>query len=811
MTVNHGDSQAFTVSLDAGYHILDVKVDGVSIGAVATYTFVDVASNHAIEATFAINQYSITATAGSNGTIAPLGQTAVDYNGSQTFTITPDAGYHTLDVKVDGVSAGAVASYTFNNVTSDHTIEATFAINQYAITATAGPGGAITPSGQITVDYNGSLTLAITPNEGYHVADVKVDGLSIGVVTTYTMANIIANHTIDARFAINQCTVTATAGPNGTIAPLGTTMVDYGRSVTFTITPNTGYRLLDVKVDGGSIGPVATYTFTNVTAAHTIEASFAVSQHTITGTAGPNGTITPSGAVTVDHGGSLTFTITPNAGCRISDVDVDGGTLGVTTSYAFSNVTSDHTISATFKQIQVVSLPFSDNFDDDAVGTYPDSAWDNFNGGPAVVVSSGSHSPANSISVSSGPEGSGSAFVNLGETYPDRLAYEVWTKLNSTASSAYIGFAEEILNLMPQFNAVYFNGTDGKVYFTSADRDHGFMVPLLNSFTINVWHKVRVEIDFANAVANIYIDDVLVGSGLPISPKNATWEYEGTHSFHLNKIGVIHQSGSPFYFDDFAVSEWNPNTPVNLLRSAGPAQWAVLGMGGIGSASSTSVSLSGSSSVKGAVANMGVANAGSLNMSGSSLINGTLSLNTAGRLNKSGTSRVAGGVQQNTVTDGILDQAVEDALAASQSAASLPATITSPTNVTISNPSQNITITGGTGSNVLNITSLSISNGTVTLNAPHGGSFIMNVSRSFTLSGTSRIVLAGGITASDVLYNFVGSGGSVSMSGGASVAGILLAPRRGISLSNVIVTGEIISGGSGIAFSGTTQVNNPGP
>jgi len=197
-------------------------------------------------------------------------------------------------------------------------------------------------------------------------------------------------------------------------------------------------------------------------------------------------------------------------------------------------------------------------------------------------------------------------------------------------------------------------------------------------------------------------------------------------------------------------------------------------------------------------------------MSGSSLINGTLSLNTAGRLNKSGTSRVAGGVQQNSATDALLDQAVEDALTASQSAASLPVTIISPTNITISNPSQNITITGGVGTNVLNITSLNISNGTVTLNAPHGGSFIMNVSGGFALSGTSKIVLAGGVNPSDVLYNIVGSGGSVSMSGGASVTGILLAPQRGVSLSNAIVTGEIISGGSGISFSGTTQVNNPG-
>ena len=72
-------------------------------------------------------------------------------------------------------------------------------------------------------------------------------------------------------------------------------------------------------------------------------------------------------------------------------------------------------------------------------------------------------------------------------------------------------------------------------------------------------------------------------------------------------------------------------------------------------------------------------------------------------------------------------------------------------------------------------------------------------------------MLSGGIAASDVLYNFVGSGGGVAMSGGASVAGILLAPQRAISLSNATVTGEIISGGSGISVSGTTQVNNPGP
>ncbi|OGP93389.1 MAG: hypothetical protein A2157_17995 [Deltaproteobacteria bacterium RBG_16_47_11] len=723
-------------------------------------------------------------------------------------TATPSEGYvftnWTGDINVTE-NPVTVNMDTHKNVTAN------FGINAYTINVTVSIGGTITPSGSVTVNPGGSQTFTITPNAGYHVTDVRVNGVSVGAVTTYTFNNLNANHSIEVSFAIDQYTLIATAGPNGTIIPSGPVIVDHGGSLTFTMTPNTGYRISDVKVDGGSIGAVATYTFTNVTASHTIEASFVINQHTITATAGSNGTITPSGPVTVDHGGSQTFTITPNTGYRISDVVVDGGMLGVTRSYTFNNVTSDHTISATFKEIQVVSLPFSDNFDDDTVGTEPDSPWDNFNGGPAIVTGSGSHSPANSISVSSGPEGSGSAFVNLRETYPDRIAYEVWAKVNSTASGAYIGFSEEILGIMPQFNAVYFNGTDGKVYFTSADKDHGFKVPLLDSFSVGVWRKVRVQIDFLNLIADVFIDDVHVGSGLQVSPKDASWEYEGTHSFQLNKIGVTHALGEPFYFDDFSVSEWNPYTPLGLLRSAGPGQWAVLGMGGIGSASSTSVSMSGSSSVRGTVANTGVANAGNVNMSGSSRINGTLSLNTAGRLNKSGTSAVAGGVRQNTATDGVLDQAVADALAASQSAAALPATITSMTRVTISNPSQNITITGGTGTNVLHITNIAISNGTLTLSAPHGGSFIMNVSGSFALSGASRILLAGGITPPDVLYNFVGSGGSVAMSGGASVTGILLAPQRGIALSSSTVTGEIISGGSGIAFSGTAQVNNPGP
>ena len=70
--------------------------------------------------------YTIKATAGTNGSISPSGWTSVRDGRDQTFTITPDKGYAVAKVLVDSKSVGAVKSYTFKNVTKDHTIEAIF-------------------------------------------------------------------------------------------------------------------------------------------------------------------------------------------------------------------------------------------------------------------------------------------------------------------------------------------------------------------------------------------------------------------------------------------------------------------------------------------------------------------------------------------------------------------------------------------------------------------------------------------------------------------------------------------------------------
>lgn len=146
--------------------------------------------------------------------------------------------------------------------------------------------------------------------------------------------------------------ITATAGANGTISPNGDVAVNKGASRTFTITPNAGYSIQDVTVDGASVGAVATYAFTNVTAPHIIAATFMVTPpdtYTITATAGANGGISPSGAVTVNKGASQSFTITPNTGYAVQDVLVDGVSQGAIGTYTFTNVTTGpHTITASF-------------------------------------------------------------------------------------------------------------------------------------------------------------------------------------------------------------------------------------------------------------------------------------------------------------------------------------------------------------------------------------------------------------------------------------------------------------------------------
>ena len=159
-----------------------------------------------------IPTYTITATSNGNGSITPAGVTTVQEGGSQSYTIQADSGYHISDVKVNGKSVGAVESYDFTDIRSNQTIEVTFARNssggtggggvttRYTIEAEAGQGGEISPDGRVSVSSGSDKTFRITAYEGYEIADVIVDGKSVGAVSSYTFENVRKNHTISVTF-----------------------------------------------------------------------------------------------------------------------------------------------------------------------------------------------------------------------------------------------------------------------------------------------------------------------------------------------------------------------------------------------------------------------------------------------------------------------------------------------------------------------------------------------------------------------------------------------------------------------------------
>ena len=147
--------------------------------------------------------------------------------------------------------------------------------SQYSLTVAKGGNG----NGTVTVNPAGTtftagtaVTLTATPDGNSAFAGWS--GACSGTTPT-CVVTMNSNISVTATFTLEGFTITALAGANGSISPSGTVTVGYGASQTFTIRPNRGYRIVDVKVDGVSVGSASTFLFGMVMSNHTIEADFA--------------------------------------------------------------------------------------------------------------------------------------------------------------------------------------------------------------------------------------------------------------------------------------------------------------------------------------------------------------------------------------------------------------------------------------------------------------------------------------------------------------------------------------------------------
>jgi YD repeat-containing protein len=229
-------------------------------------------------ATFASNTFTVTPSAGLHGTISPSMPQTVNCNSTTSFTLTPDTGYHIASVTGCGGTLSG-NTYTTGPITGDCTVTASFAINTYTVTPSAGPNGTISPSTPRTVNYNLTTSFTVTPNTGYSIASVTGCG---GTLTgnTYTTGPITSNCTVTASFAINTYSISGRVTAKGNKGLSGVTMTLSGAaSATVTTDTSGNYTFTGLANGNYTVTPSkAGYTFTPTNRSVTISGAYVTGQ-----------------------------------------------------------------------------------------------------------------------------------------------------------------------------------------------------------------------------------------------------------------------------------------------------------------------------------------------------------------------------------------------------------------------------------------------------------------------------------------------------------------------------------------------------
>ena len=213
-----------------------------------------------------------------SGAGAVTGSTSVNYGGSVTLTADPIDGYAFAGWKENGKILSTNSKFTLNNITEDHKITACFVQNNATLQLAVSPTGSGSVSGAGNYALGSKVTMRATPAAGYTFAGWYINGDLISSNSTFVIDGIDKDYSAIAAFikiADTKYTIDAgVSGTGGSISPSGRGTFSKGAAMTYTITPDEGYKISMVVVDGQNVGINNKYTFTSITGNHTIIVSF---------------------------------------------------------------------------------------------------------------------------------------------------------------------------------------------------------------------------------------------------------------------------------------------------------------------------------------------------------------------------------------------------------------------------------------------------------------------------------------------------------------------------------------------------------
>lgn len=224
---------------------------------------------------------------------------------------------------------------------------------EFTITAVAHGGGTIDPSGAVKVEEGKDQVFTIQPYEGFEVKEVFVNGESVGAVTEYKFEAVRADASIEVFFAEKEAVQADKTKLNESIAAAEELLKHAEDYV-----PEDVQNLMEVLDAAKAVAADPAATQETVDAAqNALDAAMNIApiqkEFAIMAAAGEGGSITPCGTVKVERGMSQTFVIQPEEGYVISDVLVNGQSVGAVAEYTFCDVNADANITALFQKAAV--------------------------------------------------------------------------------------------------------------------------------------------------------------------------------------------------------------------------------------------------------------------------------------------------------------------------------------------------------------------------------------------------------------------------------------------------------------------------
>ena len=371
--VPEGEDLTYNITSDPGYVIDTVWFDGTLNFAPRgreqySQTIATIIAPHTLRVKFKHLMYTITLDVAEHGHVVPDGgdshQLLVPWDTTVGFRIYPDEGYaiNYLAVNNDRIWDNP-DTVTIANIRANKTLHVTFAPRQYVIATTAGAGGTVSPSGNVSVAGTEDAQFYIAANPGYVIDSVFVDGEFFAEAHRlpdyiYTFRNVHDDHTISATFFHQPYIVHYTATEHGTISAEGGVSVGldsirlyYEDTVTFRFVADEGYELTDLQLNGASVALDNPYVLTHVAQNSLFHAVFTEKSFSVVSHSHGVGTVSPAQTGSIGYHDTVRIAVTPLFCMQTDSILFDDSHLAVSDTLLFTHLEGAHRLEAYFSQI----------------------------------------------------------------------------------------------------------------------------------------------------------------------------------------------------------------------------------------------------------------------------------------------------------------------------------------------------------------------------------------------------------------------------------------------------------------------------